>query len=53
MRQPRAKQIAFVVQKNLGFVDQAPEGCAVDDAVTIASEFRAGGCGRLWKAATA
>ena len=45
MRQPCAKQIAFVVQKNLGFVDQAPESGAVDDAVAISSELCAGGCG--------
>jgi hypothetical protein len=51
MRQPRAKQIAFVVQKNLGFVDQTPKGGAVDDTVAVSGELGARGSGRLWETA--
>ena len=36
MGQPRAKQIAFMVDKDLGLVDQAPKGAGVDDAIAIA-----------------
>ena len=34
---------ALVVEENLGFVLEAPEGCGMDDAIAIALEFRAGG----------
>jgi len=36
MGQPRAKQIAFMVDEDLGLVDQAPKGTGVDDAIAIA-----------------
>jgi hypothetical protein len=36
MREPGAKQVAFMVQKNLGFVDQTPEGRAMNNAVAVA-----------------
>jgi hypothetical protein len=39
MRQPRAEEVAFVVDENLGLVDQAPEGRAVHDAVAVALVF--------------
>ena len=50
MRQPGAKQITFVVQENLGFVDQAPKCRAVYDAVAVACKLCAGRRGRLGKA---
>ena len=36
MRQAGAKQIAFVVQKNLCFVDQAAKRGGMHDAVAVA-----------------
>src|SRR6185369_17175603 len=39
MRQPGAKQVAFVVQEHLRLVDQAPEGGRVDDTVPVALVF--------------
>ena len=36
MREPGAKQIALMVQKNLGFVNQATKSRAVDNAITVA-----------------
>jgi len=36
MRHARAKQVAFVVQKNLGFINQAPKCGGVNDAVAVA-----------------
>jgi hypothetical protein len=39
MREPGAKQVAFMVQKNLGFVDQPAKRSAVNDAVTVALKF--------------
>ena len=43
MGQPGAKQVALVVQEDLGLVDQAPERRAVDDAVAVALELIARG----------
>ena len=43
VREPRAKQIAFVVQKHLCFVDQPPECGGVHDAVTVTLESIARG----------
>jgi hypothetical protein len=36
MRHARAKQIAFVVQEDLRFVNQATKSCGVHDTVTVA-----------------
>jgi Holliday junction resolvasome RuvABC endonuclease subunit len=36
MRHARAKQIAFMVQKNLRLVDQATKRSGMHDAVTVA-----------------
>jgi hypothetical protein len=36
MRHAGAKQVAFVVQKHLGFVNQSAKRCGVNDAVTVA-----------------
>ncbi|MDT4863467.1 hypothetical protein FQZ97_981760 [compost metagenome] len=47
--QTRSKQIAFVVEKNLGLVDQPAKRGAVDDAVTVALKGRACGCLGLGK----
>jgi Holliday junction resolvasome RuvABC endonuclease subunit len=42
----RAEQVAFMVQENLGFVDQAPKGRGMDDAVAVALKGVAiGRCG--------
>ena len=38
MREPRAEQVAFVVQEDLGLVDQPPERGGMHDAVAIALE---------------
>jgi hypothetical protein len=42
-----AKQVAFVVQKNLGFIDQATKGGGVHDAVAVTLKSVAGGGVRL------
>ena len=39
VRDASAIQIAFVIDENLGFVDQSAKRVRVDDAVTIALEF--------------
>ena len=38
MRQPRAEQVAFMVDEDLGLVDQAAERGGMDDAVAVALE---------------
>ena len=53
VRQPRAEQVALVVQEHLGLVDEAAERCAVHDAVAVALEFVAVGGRRLGVAAPA
>ena len=46
VRQPGAKQVAFMVHKYLGFVFQPPECSRVDDPVAVTLIFRTvGGCG--------
>jgi hypothetical protein len=47
VRESRAKQVAFVVQKNLRFVNQPPKRRAVHDAVAVALKLAARGCRRL------
>jgi hypothetical protein len=32
---PGAKQIPFVIEENLGLVDQTPEGRGMNDTVTV------------------
>jgi hypothetical protein len=49
MRHPGAEQIAFVVQKNLGFVDQPAKRCGVDDAVAVTLESGSGERGGFGK----
>ena len=39
--QPRAKQVAFMIDENLGLVFKPPEGRAMHDAVAVALEFAA------------
>jgi hypothetical protein len=41
MREAGAEQVAFVVQKNLRFVNQPPKRRAVHDAVTVALKLAA------------
>ena len=43
--EPRAKQVAFMVQKNLRFVHQPPKRGGVDDAVAVALKVGARGRG--------
>jgi hypothetical protein len=43
MRETGSEEVAFVVQEDLGLVDQAAERRAVDDAVAIALEIGARG----------
>src|SRR5690606_8424030 len=47
MREARAVVVAFVVDEDLGLVDEAAEGRGVDDAVAVALELVAIGGGRL------
>ena len=49
MRQPGTEQVAFVVQKHLGFVDQTPKRGAMNNAVAVALVLGAGRRGRLRK----
>jgi hypothetical protein len=42
--QTRAKEIAFVIDENLGFVFETPERRGMNDAITIALKFTT----RLW-----
>ena len=51
MRQPGAKQVAFVVQEHLRLVDQAPKRRAVHDAVAVALVVGARGRRRLRRSA--
>jgi hypothetical protein len=51
MRQPRAEQVAFMVQKNLGFVDQPAKGRRVNNAIAVPLKVGARGRLRLGKAA--
>ena len=53
MRQPRAEQVAFVVEEHLRLVDQAAERGGVHDAVAVALELGARGRRRLRVAAAA
>jgi hypothetical protein len=53
VREPRAEQVALVVQEHLGLVDQAAEGRGVHDAVAVALEVGARRRGRLGMAAPA
>jgi len=39
-----SKQIAFVVQKNLRFVDQSSKGTGVNDAVSVSLKIISRGC---------
>jgi hypothetical protein len=48
-----AEQIAFVVQEHLRFVDQAPKGRRVDDAVSVSLKVISRRGGRFKKATTA
>ena len=50
MREARAKQVALVVQKDLGFVDQAPKRGAMHDAVAVALKLGTRGRRGLRKA---
>ena len=43
VREPRAEQIAFVIQEHLSFVDQPPKRGGVHDAVPVALESVARG----------
>jgi hypothetical protein len=47
MRQARAQMVAGTVEKNLGFVFQAPERARMDDARTIPLKFGAIGVTRF------
>jgi hypothetical protein len=38
MRQARAKQVAFVIDENLGFIFEPTESCRMDDPVAVALE---------------
>ncbi len=51
MSQARTKKVAFVVQKNLGLVHQAPKRRAMHNAVPVALVLAATGRWRLYKAA--
>jgi hypothetical protein len=53
MRQTRAIQIAFVIDENLGLVDQATKGSGMNDPISITLKFTAHGRRRLRVAATA
>ena len=50
VREPRAEQIAFVVEEHLCFVNQPPECGGVHDAVAVTLESVARGRRRLSKA---
>jgi len=39
MREPRPKEIALVVNKDLRFIEQLSKGCRVNNPVTITLEF--------------
>ena len=47
MRHAGTEQVALVIQKHLGLVDQAAKGAGMDDAVAVALELGAGGRGAL------
>ena len=47
MGEPGAKQVALVVQKDLGLIDQTPESRAVHNAIAVALVIGAGGRWRL------
>ena len=47
MGQAGAKQVTLMVQKNLCFIDQAAKCIGMDDTITVALEFCAGGGGIL------
>ena len=51
VREPRAEEIAFVVDEDLGLVFEPPEGGGMDDAVAVALVFGAAPRGRLRDAA--
>ena len=53
VREPRAEQVAFVVQEHLRLVDQPAERGGMDDAVAVALELGAGRRRRLGMAAAA
>ena len=53
MGQPGAEQVALMVEKNLGLVDQAAKSGGMDDAVTVPLKCRARWCVGLGKPATA
>jgi hypothetical protein len=42
MRQSGPKQIAFMVEEDLRFVNQTPKSCGVNDAITISLKVIAG-----------
>src|SRR6185436_18161944 len=44
MREARAEQVAFMVQKDLRLVDEAAKRRAMNDAVAVALELVAGEC---------
>jgi hypothetical protein len=47
MRQSRAEKIAFVVQKNLRFINQSTKSCGMHDPVAVTLESRARWCRQL------
>ncbi len=51
--QPRTEQVTFVIEEDLGLVDEAAERSTVDDAVAVTLEFTARRRGRLGDAAPA
>ncbi|MDT4842653.1 hypothetical protein FQZ97_765650 [compost metagenome] len=52
VRQTRAEQITFVIQKHLGLVNQAAKRGGVDHTIPVTLESRACGCFRLGVSAT-
>ena len=53
VRQPRAEQVAFVIDEDLGLVFEAAEGGGMDDAVAVALELAARLRARLGDSAAA
>ena len=53
MRQPRAKQVSLMVHKDLGFVNQTPEGRRVNNAIAVALKITARGCSGFFMATSA
>ena len=45
VREPRAVQVAFVIDEHLRLVDQAPERGGMDDAIAVALDIRRGNSG--------